>query len=126
MSFHQQAIHEYKPITSPLDVHYQGAPAAVRQQIAALSSQQMQAYIYYLRRHLQPHQIPRMIVAVPQVAVNADRGIVLQNGRVLSATNEKQLLECSLLNYQERRQSRKKVIVKIISRDYQLQDCCLN
>lgn len=100
----------YRPITSPLNVLYQQAPREVQQQISKLPLEEMQAYVFYLANCLQPGDIAKLITHVPQVAINGDDHIVLQNGDTLRRPRAAQLQEAGLLDYVERRKSRKKVM----------------
>ena len=65
--------------------------------------------VYYLSHVVAPYMIPRFLTDVPAVCVNGDKYIRLQNKDELSIAYDNRIL----LNYEERRISRKKVLASV-------------
>ncbi|AYV87012.1 MAG: DUF4804 domain-containing protein [Sylvanvirus sp.] len=69
------------------------------------------ARIYYLARHIHPNLIPRLLMCVPQICVDQDHHIQLKSGQLCFSYEEALRYDSTLLTYEERILSRKKIIV---------------
>eukprot|EP00698_Gefionella_okellyi_P023670 TRINITY_DN8152_c0_g1_i1.p1 TRINITY_DN8152_c0_g1~~TRINITY_DN8152_c0_g1_i1.p1 ORF type:complete len:451 (-),score=58.84 TRINITY_DN8152_c0_g1_i1:254-1606(-) len=112
----QSAIRRHGPNVSVL-AYYGEAPRFIQARIEQLVVSRLDARVFYLAGILAPHDIPRLLTDVPQIAINGDQHIRLQNSKHFTSTSpidyQVRVGENVLITYTERRRSRKKVIASM-------------